>query len=158
MCWIPGLVFKFIFGTSFSASNWGNCGNDFVMLRCKRCCVAHIVHIVPNSHAGGWLRVLFGHAILSTFCFVQGDRWTKYDDCMSCEDECKLVVGWWRSLNGNGDTNPKKMFAPDVTLVQCYCFAGDRNTNALRATANLDVVEPSTPRRASQRHSCSPPR
>ena len=86
------MLFNSTFGTLFSGSNSGNFGNGFVMLLCKLDFVARIVPLVANNHAEGWLQIIFGQAVLFNLCFVQGDLWANYDDCMSFEEECKMVV------------------------------------------------------------------
>ena len=48
--------------------------------------------------------------------FVQGDRWANYDICMSYEEECEFVVGWWRRLNGRDESTPKTTFVPDIMV------------------------------------------
>ena len=111
-------MFSSTFGTLFSGSNSGNFGNGFVMLLCKLDFVARIVLYVANSRAGGWLQFILGQAVLFILCFVQGDRWANYDDCMSFEEECKMVVAWWRNKNGKEVLPPKTMFAPNLTLLK----------------------------------------
>ena len=56
-------------------------------------------------------------------CLVQGVRWVNCEDGMSFEEECKVILRWWRNSNGNEDPTVKKermvkhVFVPSIMLL-----------------------------------------
>ena len=95
--------------------------DDFAISFCKHPLVTTIRDFVGNHHGSGDL-YLFVQTILIITCRVQGGRWASYDDCMTFDEECKLVLHWWRKRNRNDAVPPesnipvKPGFVPSLSL------------------------------------------
>ena len=83
-------------------------------------------------------------------CFVQGGRWANYNDGMTFEDECRVVVEWWRRLNrseaspANKDSRVKLGFVPSILLLKkavlaAHCDGGNAVPNRIRTRSTACV-------------------
>ena len=129
-------MFNSAIGTLLFALKSGKCGNYVVMLICKRCYFCENCATCCQQPCRRMVAIYVCHTCLFISCFVQGDRWEIFDDGMSFEEECKIVVCWWRKLNRKEESPPKTMCVRNMTLLKKVVLVVRKETDGFAAKAN----------------------
>ena len=123
-------------GTLLFALKSGNCGDVVVMFELQALFLLQtLCNLLPTvmQDVGA---IYVCQTCLFISCIVQGDRWEIYEDGVSFEEECNIVVCGWRKLNRKEESPPKTMFVRNMTLLKKVVLVVRKETEGFAAKAN----------------------